>query len=238
MPNKNNTISILSTIQRRKKNIILNYINMPILDTTFYNYNTKLKTKLRNNSNNYIITCDTSKNAIAMSTKIYLNSKASFLIHPFSRVATCDTPFTNSNSNFKYKKPITCPINAPSSHNIIQIQKEIQDQLHTSCSNYTQVISSLNVSQDINNSITKKPWNNASDRTQPHGQVSINVKTSQKENKGVDVKHNSYSRYLAKKKSTTLKTQTTQTIQPIPLIGNKTKYYSLTTQNSNCVSNC
>jgi hypothetical protein len=213
---------------------------MPILDTTFYNYNTKLKTKLRNNllySNN-IITCDTSNDVLTIPNKIYLNSKAAFLIHPFSQVSNCDTPFTNSNSNFKYKKPITCPINAPSSHNIIQIQKEIQNQLHTSSSNYTQVISSLNVSQDINNSTYKKPWNNASDRTQPHGQVSINVKTSQKENKGVDVKHNSYSRYLAKKKSTTLKTQTTQTIQPIPLIGNKTKYYSLTTQNSNCVSNC
>ena len=213
---------------------------MPILDTTFYNYNTKLKTKLRANllySNN-ILTCDTSNDVITIPNKIYLNSKAAFLIHPFSQVSNCDTPFSNTNSNFKYKKPVVCPIDASSSHNIIQIQKEIQNQLHTASSNYTQVISSLNVSQDINNSSYKKPWHNASDRAQAHGQLSIIVNSSQKENKGLDIKHNSYDRYLAKKKSTTLKTQKTQTIQPLPLQGNKTKYYSLTTQNSNCISDC
>ena len=213
---------------------------MPILDTTFYSYNTKLKTKLRANllySNN-IITCDTSNDMLTIPNKIYLNSKAAFLIHPFSQVSNCDTPFSNTNSNFKYKKPIVSPIDASSSHNIIQIQKEIQNQLHTSSSNYTEVISSLNISKDINNSSSKKPWHNASDRAQPHGQISTNVNTSQKENRGLDIKHNSYSRYLAKKKSGTLKTQKTQTIEPIPLKGNKTKYYSLTTQNTNCVSNC
>ena len=214
---------------------------MPILDTTFYSYNTKLKTKLRANllySNN-IITCDTSNDILTIPNKIYLNSKAAFLIHPVSQVSNCDTPFSNTNSNFKYKKPIVSPItDASSSHNIIQIQKEIQNQLHTSSSNYTEVISSLNISKDINNSSSKKPWHNASDRAQPHGQISTNVNTSQKENRGLDIKHNSYSRYLAKKKSGTLKTQKTQTIEPIPLKGNKTKYYSLTTQNTNCVSNC
>ena len=76
---------------------------MPILDTTFYNYNTKLKTTLRNSLlyNSHMLTCDTSKNAIVIPNKIYLNSKASFLIHPFSQVANCDTPFSNTNSNFK-----------------------------------------------------------------------------------------------------------------------------------------
>ena len=174
---------------------------MPILDTTFYNYNTKLKTKLRANllySNN-IITCDTSNDILTIPNKIYLNSKAAFLIHPFSQVSNCDTQFDTSNSNFNYKKPVACPINGITSHNTIQIQKEIQDQLHTSCSNYTEVISSLNVIKDINNSTNKKPWHNASDRAQAHGQISANIKTSQKENKGVDIKHNSYARYLAKK---------------------------------------
>jgi hypothetical protein len=216
---------------------------MPILDTTFYNYNTKLKTTLRNNFGNinHILTCDISDNTNPITSrpnKLYLNSKAAFLIHPFSQVSNCDTPFENTNSNFKYKKPIACPIDAPSSHNTIQIQKEIQNQLHASSSNYTQVISSLTVSQDINNSAHKKPWHNASDRTQAHGQIFRNIVTSREENKGVDIKHNSYSRYLAKKKSGTLKTQKTQTIEPLPFRGNKTKYYSLTTQNNNCVSNC
>ena len=211
---------------------------MPILDTTFYNNNTKLKTTIQGKSflyNNHILTCDISD---TLQNKIYLNSKASFLIHPFSQVSNCDTQFENSNSNFKYKKPVACPIGGTTSHNTIQIQKEIQNQLHTSSSNYTQVISSLNISQDINNSTNKKPWHNASDRAQAHGEVSINVKTSHKENKGVDIKHNSYSRYLARKKSGTLKTQNTETIQSLPIRGNKTKYYSLTTQNNNCVSNC
>jgi len=212
---------------------------MPILDTTFYNYNTKLKTTIRSKSfmyNNYhILTCDISD---TIQNKVYLNSKAAFLIHPFSQVSNCDTPFMSTNSNFKYKKPVVCPIDASSSHNTIQIQKEIQNQLHSSSSNYTQVISSLNVVQDINNSATKKPWHNASDRTQAHGQISRNVVTSHEENKGIDIKHNSYARYLAKKKSGTLKTQKTESIQPLPLSGNKTKYYSLTTQNSNCASKC
>ena len=211
---------------------------MPILDTTFYNYNTKLKTDIRSKSfiyNNHILTCDISD---TVQNKIYLNSKASFLIHPFSQVSNCDTQFSNTNSNFKYKKPVACPIEGTTSHNTIQIQKEIQNQLHSSSSNYTQVISSLNVSQDINNSAHKKPWHNASDRAQAHGQISTNVKTSQKENKGIDIKHNSYSRYLARKKSGTLKTQNTETIQSLPLRGNKTKYYSLTTQNNNCLANC
>ena len=212
---------------------------MPILDTTFYNYNTKLKTTIRSKSfmynNNHILTCDISD---TIQNKIYLNSKAAFLIHPFSKVSNCDTPFMSTNSNFKYKKPVVCPIDASSSHNTIQIQKEIQNQLHSSSSNYTQVISSLNVVQDINNSATKKPWHNASDRTQAHGQISRNVVTSHEENKGIDIKHNSYARYLAKKKSGTLKTQKTESIQPLPLSGNKTKYYSLKTQNSNCASKC
>jgi ribosomal protein L25 (general stress protein Ctc) len=213
---------------------------MPILDTTFYNYDTKLKAALRNNSGtiNHRLTCkinDTLNYGTSIPNNIYLNSKASFLMHPFSQVSNCDTHFSNTNSNFKYKKPVVCPIDASSSHNTIQIQKEIQNQLHTSSSNYTQVISSLNVVQDINNSASKKPWHNASDRAQAHGEVSTNVVTSNKENKGIDIKHNSYARYLAKKKSGTLKTQT---IQPLPISGNKTKYYSLTTQNNNCVSNC
>jgi hypothetical protein len=211
---------------------------MPILDTTFYNYNTKLKTTIRSKSfiyNNHILTCDISD---TIQNKVYLNSKAAFLMHPFSQVSNCDTPFMATNSNFKYKKPVVCPIDASSSHNTIQIQKEIQNQLHSSSSSYTQVISSLNVSKDINNSAHNKPWHNASDRAQAHGQISRNVVTSQKENKGIDIKHNSYARYLAKKKSGTLKTQKTESIKPLPLNGNKTKYYSLTTQNNNCASKC
>ena len=213
---------------------------MPIPDTkynsNFSNYNScKLKRDICNNSFVYsyhILTCDISdtliRNGSSKPNNLYLTSKAAFLIHPFSNVSNCNTQFSsNNNLAFQWKKPATSPINGTTSHNAIQIQKEIQDQLHTSSSNYTQVLSSLTVAQTINNS-NKKAWHNASDRSQK--------KTGS--NYGVDIKHNSYDRYLAKKKSTTLKTQNNQSSQPIPLQGNKTKYYSLISQNNNCNINC
>jgi hypothetical protein len=208
---------------------------MPIPDTKYNSNSSKIKPDLSNNyfvKNNHIVTCDISdtlvRNSSSQPNNIYLESKAAFLIHPFSNVSKCNTQFSsNNNLAFKYKKPLTSPIDNLTSHNTIQIQKEIQDQLHTSSSNYTQVLGSLAVSEAINNSHTKA-WHNASDRTQK--------KTGS--NYGVDIKHNSYDRYLAKKKSTTLKTQNNQTSHPIPLQGNKTKYYSLITQNNNCTTNC
>lgn len=208
---------------------------MPIPDTK-YNYSfSKLKRDICNNSfvySNKLLTCDISDTLMRASSSIpnniYLTSKAAFLIHPFSNVSNCNTQFSsNNNLAFQYKKPLTSPINDLTSHNAIQIQKEIQNQLHTTSANYTQVLSSLSVAQDINKSNTKV-WHNASDRSSE--KVGSNY--------GVDIKHNSYNRYLAKKKSTTLKTQNSQTSQPFPLKGNKTKYYSLTTQNNNCNINC
>jgi hypothetical protein len=210
---------------------------MPIPDTK-YNYSfSKLKRDICNNSFVYsyhILTCDISdtliRNSSSQPNNIYLTSKAAFLIHPFSNVSNCNTQFSsNNNLAFKYKQPLTSPIEDLTSHNTIQIQKEIQDQLHTSAANYTQVISSLSVAQDINNS-NSKAWHNASDRSQSSKKIGSNY--------GVDIKHNSYDRYLAKKKSTTLKSQNSQTSQITPLQGNKTKYYSLTSQNNNCNSNC
>mgnify|MGYP003347491455 CR=1 FL=1 len=146
----------------------------------------------------------------------------------------------NNNLEFKYKKPLSCPIDASSSINIIQTQKAIQKQLHTSSSSYLQTIKALEVSSDILKTTSKKPWNNASDRAKPHGLHINDVKnkvTSLKINNGVDIKHNSYDRYLAKKKANNLKTES-NTKQLNPIKGNKTKYYSLTTKNYNCLSNC
>lgn len=205
---------------------------MPIPDTKYNSNSSKIKPDVSNNyfvKNNHIVTCDISdtlvRNNSSQTSNIYLESKAAFLIHPFSNVSKCNTQFSsNNNLAFQYKKPLTSPIDDLTSHNAIQIQKAIQDQLHTSAANYTQALGSLAVSQAINKSHTKA-WHNASDRTEK--------KTGA--NYGVDIKHNSYDRYLAKKKSTTLKTQSSE---QIPLQGNKTKYYSLITQNSNCITNC
>ena len=207
---------------------------MPIPDTKYNLSFSKLKRDLCNNSfvySNHILTCDISDTLTRASSptpnNIYLTSKAAFLIHPFSNVSNCNSQFSSTNNlAFQYKKPLTSPIDDPTSHNAIQIQKEIQDQLHTSSSNYTQVLSSLTVAQTINNS-NNKAWHNASDRS--HKKVGPNY--------GVDIKHNSYDRYLAKKKSTTLKTQNSQQLQ-LPLQGNKTKYYSITSQHNNCINNC
>jgi len=205
---------------------------MPIPDTKYNLSFSKLKRDICNNSFVYsyhILTCDISdtllRNSSSQPNNTYLTTKSAFLIHPFSNVSNCNTQFSSTNNlAFKYKQPLTSPIDDLTSHNAIQIQKEIQDQLHTSSANYTQVVSSLSVAQAINMSNTKA-WHNASDRTQK----------KEGANYGVDIKHNSYDRYLAKKKSTTLKTQNNQST---PLQGNKTKYYSLITQNNNCTTNC
>ena len=214
---------------------------MPIPDTKYNNKPLyKLKIDLCNNSfvyTNHIFTCDISDtlsvDGLNKPVKIYLNSKASFLIHPFSKVSNCVTQFSsNNNSAFKYKKPIACPIEGPTSHNAIQTQKAIQNVLHTSSSNFTQVLSSLITSTDISSG---KPWHNASDRAQKHGAINASSTTSQKINSGIDIKHNSYARYLAKKKGIIVRTQVSNA--PSALIGNKTKYYSISTQND-CIANC
>ena len=214
---------------------------MPIPDTKYNNKPLyKLKIDLCNNSfvyTNHIFTCDISDtlsvDGLNKPVKIYLDSKASFLIHPFSKVSNCVTQFSSANNSaFKYKKPIACPIEGPTSHNAIQTQKAIQNVLHTSSSNFTQVLSSLTTSTDISSG---KPWHNASDRAQKHGAINASSTTSQKINSGIDIKHNSYARYLAKKKGIIVRTQVSNA--PSALIGNKTKYYSISTQND-CIANC
>jgi len=213
---------------------------MPVPDTK-YNYKPsyKLNVDLCNNSfvyTNHIFTCDISDTLNVNSPlKIYLDSKASFLIHPFSKVSNCVSQFSSANNSaFKYKKPIPCPITGPTSHNAIQTQKAIQNVLHTSSSNFTQVLSSLTTTTDIINNVNK-PWHNASDRAQKHGATNNSSNTSQKANSGIDIKHNSYARYLAKKKGMSLRTELSSA--PRALMGNKTKYYSISTHNT-CIATC
>jgi len=230
---------------------------MPIPDTKYnykdFSFNQPLYNKLQIalsanyfGFTKYVFTCDLSDTQTfdnpPKPIKIYLNSKASFLIHPFSQVSNCVTQFSSNNkkSAFKYKAPIPCPIDASSSHSIIQTQKAIQNVLHTSSSNFTQVLSSLAITTNIDISNGKtisngKPWHNASDRTQRHGPSNNSSASSQKENLGVDIKHNSYARYLAKKKGILLRPQ--RSSAPIAIIGNKTKYYSISTRN-NCDLKC
>ena len=99
---------------------------MPV-NNTKYNYVNKLHIDLSNNSyttlgSNHIFTCDVSDTKITdpylqdEGYKIYLGSKASFLIHRFSQASNCQNNFNNNNSLFNIKIPARVPIDASSSY--------------------------------------------------------------------------------------------------------------------------
>ena len=58
--------------------------------------------------------------------KLYLNSKANFLIHPFTICRNITDQFNNEKEIYRYKKPITYEGCIPISK--IQIQKDMQKQ--------------------------------------------------------------------------------------------------------------
>ena len=53
---------------------------------------------------------------------------------------------------------------------------------------------------------------------------------------GVDIKHNSYARYLGRKKAINLRTQSQTSAATVPIQGNKTQSYGLINQSQDC--NC
>ena len=205
---------------------------MPV-NNTKYNYVNKLQIELSNNSytnpgSRHILTCDPSDTYLNDDFnepyKVYLGSKASHLIHPFSKVSNCQKSigelsgnqlvYDNSNSLFTIKIPKSLHID-PS--NIAQRQKQMQNVVRSSSSLYTMNLASLHVnSNDISGSDVARGKYNASDRLTPHGKG---------KNIGVDIKHNSYDRYLARKKSQYLKTE--QTNDFVPKYGNKTMKFGL-----------
>lgn len=205
---------------------------MPV-NNTKYNYVNKLQIELSNNSyinpdSRHILTCDPSDTYLNDETdepyKVYLGSKASHLIHPFSKVSNCQKSigelsgnqlvYNNSNSLFTIKIPKSIFID-PS--NILQRQKQMQNVVRVPSSLYTMNLASLHVnSNDISGPDVARGKYNASDRLQPHGKG---------KNIGVDIKHNSYDRYLARKKSQYLKTE--QSNNFVPKYGNKTMKFGL-----------
>lgn len=205
---------------------------MPV-NNTKYNYVNKLQIELSNNSytnpgSRHILTCDPSDVYLNNETndpyKVYIGSKASHLIHPFSKVSNCQKSigelsgnqlvYDNSNSLFTIKIPKSIFID-PS--NILQRQKQMQNVVRVSSSLYTMNLASLHVnSNDISGPDVARGKYNASDRLQPHGKG---------KNIGVDIKHNSYDRYLARKKSQYLKTE--QSNNFVPKYGNKTMKFGL-----------
>ena len=91
---------------------------------------------------------------------------------------------------------------------------------------YTNNLASLYVNNEDASKNTLKGMFNASDRLQPHGVG---------KNKGIDIKHNSYDRYLARKKSQYFRTENDNSLTP--KYGNKTFKLGIVRSNS-CIKNC
>jgi len=222
---------------------------MPEVNTK-YNYVNKLQQNFTNCgiknsdiSRAYFLTLDPSDNFINdQQYKVYLNSRASYYIHPFSQVSNCqpnicrlDVSRTslicdNSNSLFNIKIPATVYID---SSNVLQRQKQIQNVVGVKSSLYTNNLAALYVNEVSNNDY--KPWNNASDRSNPRGIKFKTEKSSLLPNYGIDIKHNSYDRYLARKKSQYFRTENNSSDPP--KYGNKTFKLGIVRSNS-CTKNC
>ena len=225
---------------------------MPIPETK-YNLTSKIQIELSNNSldcsNSYLISCVENNPLLSnypnpnpnshLNPKIYLNSKADYLIHPFSQASNYQNKFNNQNTAFRYIPPKQCHSCQDVSSSIYpdQTQRIIQKQARVPSSLYTMNLAALYTNND-NLNASNNSNNNASDRKQPHGkkkQESTN--TSIRPNYGIDIKHNSYDRYLNKKKSQYLKTQ--QKDESLkPLYGNKTFKLGLIKSTTNQYCSC
>ena len=214
---------------------------MPI-NNTKYNIVTNLQENLNcGNSGlnrSYFFTLDASDNYVDnQQYRVYLTSKASHLIHPFSQVSNCRSQITNANSLFRIRIPQKVHID-PS--NVIQRQKQIQNVVGVQSSNYTMNLASLHTnSEDLSNN--NRGIYNASDRLQPHGLRYKTASSSSLPNYGIDVKHNSYDRYLARKKSQYLKSDINPEVPRAftnypTFYGNKTMKFGLV--HSNTCRNC
>jgi len=127
-------------------------------------------------------------------------------------------------------------------------QKRIWGQVRVSSSSYVANLSALTSGAAILASGKNVNWNQLSDRvaastqkaTVPtHGNSRHATLTSGRPGastpggKGVDVKHDSYARYLNRKKASNVKTQTSH-FATIPLHGNKTKAMGLVANSIKC----
>ncbi len=124
-------------------------------------------------------------------------------------------------------------------------QKRIWQQVRTGSGMYTMNLSALTSGAAILASGSTTHWNQRSDRilasVQPliptRGNSLKSTLTSDRPGagspggSGVDVKHDSYARYLNRKKAATIKTQTQQTVA---VKGNKTKMTGLLANSINC----
>tara|TARA_Y100000389_G_scaffold196495_1_gene229516 strand:- start:3337 stop:3975 length:639 start_codon:yes stop_codon:yes gene_type:complete len=140
----------------------------------------------------HIYTLDTSDNINYDNTilKQYLNNKANYLIQPYNRCQLKVSKFNNQKPKFKQPAVIYRDISCTTSIDISLNQRTIQRQNRVESSLYTMNLAALSSTQQTNQQLNSKYSHNQSDR-----------KYEENSKVGVDIKHNSYARYLAKKKS-------------------------------------
>lgn len=191
--------------------------------------------KLGNNegiSRDYFLTADSSDVYLGEDVnKRYLNSRADYYLNTFNTCSNTVNKFNNDKTIYRAKNTLQMRrktnLDVSSSLDNDSTQKIIQNQVRVPGSLYTMNLASLTSGNSTKN---KKPWNNASDRYYDYN-------LSKNKEKGVDIKHNSYDRYLNRKKSNNLKTE--QLVEPPikPLYGNKIRKFGLIT-NANCKLSC
>lgn len=156
----------------------------------------------------------------------------------------------NCNYNGLKSPCITCVNVEDKTSNTNITQKRIWKQVRVPSSSYSMNLSSFTSSKNRLASGSNTNWNQMSDRVlaseqtlvnHTHGNSLTSTLTSNRPGaaspggKGVDVKHDSYARYLNRKKASNLKTQTTN-IATMPIYGNKTKSINLIKNSEQCCS--
>ena len=154
-----------------------------------------------------------------------------------------------------------CDYSAPPSYSVVQchfcnpqtsdpaaLQRKIWQQVRVSASSFMLTKSALAAAANLLQANTNTNWNQRSDRLVPHIQTAVHpthgnslrsTLTSLKPGAcapggvGVDKKHDSYARFLNRKKGQVLKTQTTN-IAAVPRQGNKTRSYGLVQNSDTC----
>ena len=149
-----------------------------------------------------------------------------------------------------YVRPIRCQrcnsnLASNSPENLYQKQKIIQKTVRIQSSEYTMNLSSLNV-YELPDKTYAVNWKQMSDRKVPHIQNAV-VPTQRSTKRsytwlrpgstspggvGVDMKHNSYDRYLNRRKSNLVRNQCTTSDKP--LYGNKKQTFGLLSQSGDC----
>lgn len=143
----------------------------------------------------------------------------------------------------------TCSSTSSVTYNEQVTQRRIWNQVRVPSSMFTMNLSALKIGSDRMNTVNGENNKQSSDQSIPSIQKNPlpsrgnSTKTTLTRLKpgacmpggeGVDIKHNSYARYLGRKKSANLKTQPTAQKATRPLYGNKLRMIGLLSGSDNC----